>query len=121
MPAHSNRPRSAARKPQGRPTRGKTAVNRLRQVDHFVLRYDPGLLTRWDGAYAGALVVDLGYGAEAVTTLEMGERFHRLNPRLPVLGVEIDPERVAAAQPFATPQIFFRLGGFNLPLLPGEQ
>ncbi len=64
--------------------------------------------------------MDLGYGAEAVTTLEAAERFRRVNPALKVLGVEIEPERVAAALPFADARTFFRLGGFNLPLLPGE-
>lgn len=39
-----------------------------------------------------------------------------MNPSLPVLGVEIDPERVAAAQPFVERGLDFRLGGFNLPL-----
>jgi len=118
LPIHPKHP--ASHKPQGQVTRGKTASNRLRQVDHFVLRYDPGLLTRRDGAYANALVVDLGYGAEAITTLEMGARFRRLNPDLAILGVEIEPERVAAAQPYASEQTFFRLGGFNLPLQEGE-
>lgn len=110
----------APQKPQGQPTRGKTARNRLRQVDHFLLRYDPGLLTRRDGLFARALYVDLGYGAEAFTTLESAARFRKLNPELPVLGVEIDPERVAAARPFADERTFFRLGGFNLPLLSDE-
>ncbi len=86
-----------------------------------MLRYDPGLLTRRDGLFASALYVDVGYGAEAFTTLESAGRFRRLNPDLAVLGVEIDPERVAAALPFADQRTFFRLGGFNLPLLPGEQ
>jgi SAM-dependent methyltransferase len=113
-------PLAAPKKPQGQVTRGKTARNRLRQVDHFLLLYDPGLLTRADGDFAEALFVDLGYGAEAVTTLESAERFRRLNPALKVLGVEIDPERVAAALPFADSRTFFRLGGFNLPLQPGE-
>jgi hypothetical protein len=35
---------------------------------------------------------------------------------LPVLGIEIDPERVAAALPFREARVDFRLGGFNLPL-----
>lgn len=113
-------PLAAPKKPQGQATRGKTARNRLRQVDNFLLRYDPGLLTRADGEFEQALFVDLGYGAEAVTTLESAERFRRLNPGLKVLGVEIDPERVAAALPFADSHTFFRLGGFNLPLQPGE-
>ncbi|MCS6995224.1 MAG: hypothetical protein N2117_12100 [Anaerolineales bacterium] len=113
-------PLAVPKKPQGQVTRGKTARNRLRQVDNFVLRYDPALLTRRDGDFADALFVDLGYGAEAVTTLESAGRFRRLNPDLKVLGVEIEPERVAAALPFADERTFFRLGGFNLPLQPGE-
>jgi hypothetical protein len=104
------------KKPQGTVTRGKTARNRLRQVDNFLLLYEPGLISQaGDG-----LVVDLGYGAEAVTTLEMAARFRHLNPGLKILGVEIEPERVAAAQPFASEHTFFRLGGFNLPLVSGE-
>lgn len=114
MPA--KHPLSIPKKPQGQVTRGKTARNRLRQVDNFLLLYDPGLISRHDDA----LFVDLGYGAEAFTTLESAERFRRLNPELKVLGVEIEPERVAAGQPFADESTFFRLGGFNLPLQPGE-
>lgn len=113
-------PRVASRKPQGQPTRGKTAPNRLRRVDTFLALYDPGLFRREDGLFAGSLLVDLGYGFEPVTTLESAARLRRLNPDLPVLGVEIDPERVAAAQPYANGQTHFRLGGFNLPLLAGE-
>lgn len=113
-------PLAVPKKPQGQVTRGKTARNRLRQVDHFLLRYDPGLLARRDGDFANALYVDLGYGAEAVTTLESAGRFRRLNPDLPILGVEIEPERVAAALPFADERTFFRLGGFNIPLQPTE-
>lgn len=108
--------RHASRKPEGQPTRGKTARNRLRRVDNFVLQYDAPLLRRRDGPFREALFVDLGYGAEPVTTLESARRFRRVNPALPVLGVEIEPERVAAAQPFADALTQFRLGGFNLPL-----
>jgi hypothetical protein len=85
-------------------------------VDNFLLNYDPGLISRSDGLFAKALYVDLGFGAEPITTLESAARLRRLNPTLPVLGVEIDPERVAAAQPYAAEHTFFRLGGFNLPL-----
>ncbi|MGB0387116.1 MAG: hypothetical protein ACPGWR_20050 [Ardenticatenaceae bacterium] len=109
-------PRSVPRKPQGQATRGKTARNRLRRVDNFLLRYDGGLLRRQDGAYRRALFVDLGYGAEPITTLESAARLRRVNPDLPILGIEIDPERVAAAQAYADERTFFRLGGFNLPL-----
>lgn len=110
----------ASKKPEGQPTRGKTASNRLRRVDNFVLLYEPSLLTRTDGLFADALFVDLGYGFDARTTLESASRFRRLNPKLKILGVEIDRERVEAALPFADEKTFFRLGGFNLPLRPGE-
>jgi hypothetical protein len=105
-----------SRQPLGQPTRGKTTRNRLRRVDNFILLYDPGLVRRRDGDYAAAPFVDLGYGAEPWTTLESAERLRRLNPALPVLGIEIDPERVAASLPLADKLTQFRLGGFDLPL-----
>lgn len=113
-------PKAMPRRPQGQETRGKTARNRLRRVDNFLCLYDPALIRREHGPFANALFVDLGYGAEPFTTLESAARFRRLNPTLPVLGVEIDAERVATAQPFADERTHFRLGGFNLPLQAGE-
>lgn len=104
------------RRPQGQITRGKTAQNRLRRVDLFLARYDPALLRREDGAFAGAWLVDLGFGAEPFTTLETAARLRVLNPALRVLGVEIDRARVAAALPYTDAATEFRLGGFNLPL-----
>ena len=109
-----------SKKPEGQPTRGKTASNRLRRVDNFLLLYEPSLLTRTDGLFPRALFVDLGYGFEARTTLESAARFRRVNPELPILGVEIEKERVEAALPYADEKTFFRLGGFNLPLKEGE-
>lgn len=110
----------APKKPEGQITRGKTASNRLRRADNFILLYEPSLLTRTDGLFAKSLFIDLGYGFDARTTLESASRFRRINPDLPILGVEIDKERVEAALPFADDKTFFRLGGFNLPLLEGE-
>lgn len=116
-------PRS--RRPQGQPTRGKTARNRLRRVDTFFLLHAADLLRAAgleatgpgaDSRVAGAFFVDLGYGAEPTTTLETAARFRKLAPRLKILGVELDPARVAAAQPFADELTSFRRGGFNLPL-----
>ncbi len=118
----------------GQATRGKTASNRLRRVDNFILLYEPSLLTRTDGwptphlqlnqnercGVADSLFVDLGYGFDARTTLESAARFRRVNPDLRILGVEIDKERVEAALPYADDKTFFRLGGFNLPLTYGE-
>lgn len=110
----------ASKKPEGLPTRGKTASNRLRRVDNFILLYEPSLLTRTDGPFADSMFVDLGYGFDARTTLESASRFRRVNPNLKILGVEIDRERVNAALPFADEKTFFRLGGFNLPLKEEE-
>jgi len=112
--------RRVSKKPEGLPTRGKTASNRLRRVDNFIMLYEPSLLTRTDGLFTDAMFVDLGYGFDARTTLESASRFRRLNPKLKILGVEIDKERVEAALPFADEKTFFRLGGFNLPLKAGE-
>src|SRR5512133_220293 len=109
-----------SKKPEGQPTRGKTASNRLRRVDNFILLYEPSLLTRTDGLFADSMFVDLGYGFDARTTLESASRFRKVNPNLKVLGVEIDKERVEAALPYADEKTFFRLGGFNLPLKEGE-
>lgn len=110
----------ASKKPEGLPTRGKTAANRLRRADNFILLYEPSLLSRADGWFANSIFVDLGYGFDARTTLESASRFRRANPNLKILGVEIDQERVEAALPFADEKTFFRLGGFNLPLQEGE-
>lgn len=110
-----------SKKPEGQPTRGKTASNRLRRVDNFILLYEPALLTRTDDLFADSLFVDLGYGFDARTTLESAARFRRVNPDLKILGVEIDKDRVEAALPFADDKTFFRLGGFNLPMKAGER
>jgi len=107
-------------RPQGQITRGKTARNRLRRVDNFLCLYDPALIRQPDPPGQTSWFVDLGYGEEAFTALESAERLRRLNPALPVLGVEIDPERVERALPYEDSLTRFRLGGFNLPLLPGE-
>ncbi len=108
------------KKPIGLLTRGKTATNRLRRVDNFILLYEPSLLTRTDNLFADSMFVDIGYGSHPRTTLESANRFRTLNPNLKILGVEIDKDRVEAAQPFADDKTFFRHGGFNLPLQPNE-
>src|SRR5258706_8129694 len=103
-------------RPLGQATRGKTAPNRLRKTDVFLaLAYNEYV------RHMAGLYVDLGFGFFPITSVETLHRLRRLNPKLRVLGVEIDPERVAGAQPFEEPALSFRLGGFNLPLRPGEQ
>lgn len=97
-------------KPQGQPTRGKTALNRLRQVDIYIC-----LAWRHILAHQSALVVDIGYGEYAWTALEMHSRLMTIHPNISLLGIEIDPQRVENALPYANPpMIDFRLGGFNV-------
>lgn len=102
-----------ARRPLGTVTRGTTAPNRLRRVDRWLAAtYAPVLRGADD-----PLVVDLGYGASPVTTLELARRLRQVRPDLEVVGLEIDPARVAAAQPLAGEGVSFRHGGFELPPL----
>jgi hypothetical protein len=78
---------------------------------------------RWLGATqiprlrdaARPLVVDLGYGASAVTTLELVARLGAEVDGLEVVGLEIDPDRVRAVEADRDPpRIDFRVGGFEL-------
>lgn len=65
-------------------------------------------------AVADPMVVDLGYGATPVTTVELAERLGRVRPDVRVVGVEHDPGRVAAAAPAADPpRLTFVRGGFE--------
>jgi hypothetical protein len=60
------------------------------------------------------LVIDLGYGASSVTAVELADRLASLRSDIRVLGLEIDPLRVAAALPDADPpRLDFRVGGFE--------
>lgn len=101
----------------GQITRGKTAPNRLRRVDHFLCAYDPALIARPGTAF----YVDLGYGSSPGTALESARRLRHLNPELSMLGVEIKQERVDRALPFRDRLTDFRQGGFQLPLRSGEE
>jgi hypothetical protein len=78
----------------GLTTRGTTAPNRLRRVDRWLAAVHGRLLR---ASAAPPLVVDLGYGASPVTTVELAARLRRVRPDVRVVGLEIDPERVAAA------------------------
>jgi len=95
----------------GQPTRGTTAPNRLRRVDRWLL----WALAEPLSQSIAPLVVDLGFGAAPVTTVELSRRLRSRYPSGRVLGLEIDPERVAAAQVAAeAPQLDFAIGGFEL-------
>jgi hypothetical protein len=95
----------------GLPTRGTTNANRLRRVDQWLLATQVPRLRD----SARPLVVDLGYGSSAVTTLELVERLGPEVDRLEVVGLEIDPARVAAVEADRDPpRVDFRVGGFEL-------
>jgi hypothetical protein len=95
----------------GLPTRGTTNANRLRRVDRWLLATQVPRLRD----SARPLVVDLGYGASAVTTLELVERLSPEVNGLEVVGLEIDPARVAAVEADRDPpRVDFRVGGFEL-------
>ncbi|MEZ4321510.1 MAG: class I SAM-dependent methyltransferase [Myxococcota bacterium] len=108
------------KQPVGHATRGKTAAVRLRRLDRFLLRTEEPLFRRHTGLWRDAAYIDLGYGARPTTTLEAAADLRRVNPGLLVIGVEIDPERVAAAAPFADERTRFRRGGFEVPLQSDE-
>jgi hypothetical protein len=64
---------------------------------------------------ADPLVIDLGFGASPVTTLELAARLAPVRADLRVLGLEIDADRVAAASVVAAPPgLDFARGGFEL-------
>ncbi|CAN5145951.1 hypothetical protein BH09ACT5_BH09ACT5_03190 [soil metagenome] len=95
--------------PIGQVTRGTTGTNRLRRIDRWIAQL-PALRRA-----STPLVVDLGYGASATTTLELHQRLSRVRPDVEVVGIEIDPARVALASNSARPGVSFRLGGFEVP------
>lgn len=95
-------------KPVGAITRGTTGINRLRRSDRW-LSHDPLVVERLRSA-ADPLVVDLGYGASPVTTLELAARLRRVRADVRVVGLEIDPERVVPARD----GVHFARGGFEL-------
>ena len=112
--------------PIGAITRGTTNTNRLRRVDRFIARTPA--FRRPDAP----LVVDLGFGASAVTALETAARLRRTKPLVHVHGLEIDPGRVRTASrqledvaagrsPFPPDlSVSVGLGGFETPTPDGR-
>ncbi|MFI1409613.1 class I SAM-dependent methyltransferase [Streptomyces sp. NPDC020707] len=101
-----------AAKPVGTVTRGTTNPNRLRRMDRWIAATHGAALRRADDPVA----VDLGYGAAPWTAVELLQRLRTAAPRARVVGVEIDPARVAAAKPYERDGLRFRHGGFEIPL-----
>ena len=93
------------------PTRGTTAANRLRRADRWLIGS-----ARVRAALQSCdhpIVVDLGYGRLPVTTTELAARLRAVTPAVRVIGLEIDPQRVADAHS-TDPAVEFAVGGFEL-------
>lgn len=94
--------------PEGVITRGTTGINRLRRSDRWLVHDQ--LVRRVLADTVDPLVVDLGYGASPVTTLEFARRLRAVRAETRVVGLEIDPLRVVAGREGVT----FARGGFEL-------
>jgi hypothetical protein len=108
-------------RPDGEITRGTTNPGRLRRVDRWITQAQLAVLRAGDRP----LVVDLGFGASPVTTVELYRRIRAVAPRAEVVGLEIDSERVSlACRRLASlraggdelPGLSFGVGGFELPV-----
>jgi len=111
----ARKPRLAAGRARtlGLPTRGTTNPNRLRRVDRWMVGTPQVADVLRDAP--DPLVVDLGYGATPITTVEMARRLRTVRPDVRVLGLELDADRVAAGVAAADPPwLEFRRGGFEL-------
>lgn len=100
-------------RPVGTVTRGTTAPNRLRRVDRWLIGVHGAQLR---ATVEAPLVIDLGYGAHPITTVELADRLSVVRSDIQMIGLEIDPSRVAAALPYVRAGLEFRLGGFELPV-----
>ncbi|MGW1074371.1 class I SAM-dependent methyltransferase [Streptomyces sp. NPDC002537] len=102
-------------RPIGTATRGTTNPNRLRRMDRWIAHAHGPALRRSDDPIA----VDLGYGAAPWTAVELLARLRTVCAAAEVVGVEIDPARVAAAKPYERDGLSFAHGGFEVPLGAG--
>ncbi|MEU9704689.1 class I SAM-dependent methyltransferase [Streptomyces sp. NPDC047981] len=106
----------AVSRPVGTATRGTTNPNRLRRMDRWIASTHGPALRR---SAEPPVAVDLGYGAAPWTAVELLTRLRTADPRTEVVGIEIEPARVAAAKPYERAGLTFLHGGFEVPV-PGE-
>ncbi|MGH3310814.1 MAG: class I SAM-dependent methyltransferase [Streptomyces sp.] len=105
-------------RPVGTATRGTTSPNRLRRMDRWLAAVHGPALRR---SLLPPLAVDLGYGAAPWTAVELLARLRTVRAGTGVVGVEIDPARVAAARPYEREGLSFVRGGFEVPLPAGRR
>ncbi|MEV0092242.1 class I SAM-dependent methyltransferase [Streptomyces sp. NPDC050738] len=104
-------------RPVGAVTRGTTNPNRLRRMDRWIAAAHGRALASADDP----LAVDLGYGAAPWTAVELLARLRTAAPAAEVVGIEIEPARVAAAKPYEREGLTFAHGGFEVPLPGGRR
>lgn len=109
---------AARDRPVGTITRGTTNPNRLRRCDRWLAGPQGWRLRR---SPSPPVVVDLGYGASPITAVELHDRLRRVRPDVQVVGIEIDPVRVAAGKALEREGLSFRIGGFEVPLDGGAR
>lgn len=99
-------------RPVGAITRGTTNPGRLRRVDNWLTWRHAAMLR----ALPDPHIVDLGFGATPITTIELAARLRTaVGRRVRVTGLEIDAVRVEHARPAADPPwLRFDRGGFEL-------
>lgn len=102
-------------RPVGEVTRGTTAPNRLRRCDRWITGPQAWRLR----GSPTPLVVDLGYGRTPVTAAELHTRLRDVRADVQVVGIEIEPDRVADALHLQQPGLSFVRGGFEIPV-PGQ-
>ena len=103
----------ALKKPVGAITRGTTNPNRLRRIDRYLTQFT------FLRQLTDPIAVDLGYGKTPVTAVELLARLEKVAPGIRVLGIEIDPARVADAKSLEHSRLAFEHGGFEVPLPKG--
>ncbi|MBK3647333.1 class I SAM-dependent methyltransferase [Streptomyces sp. MBT33] len=102
----------AIRRPVGNVTRGTTNPNRLRRMDRWIAAVQGRALR----GGVEPVAIDLGYGAAPWTAVELLERLRGVAPLVRVVGVEIEPARVAAAKEYEREGLVFVHGGFEIPV-----
>ena len=92
--------------------RRQTRPGRLALLDRVTLALEASLLSRRDGLWAQAPVVDIGIGSLPWTTVELAARVAPLQ----VIGVDDSADVVERARGFETPNVSFMCGSFSLPM-----
>lgn len=97
------------RKPDPREIRGRTRAGRLRGLESYFIGAYREVIAAGEGP-----AVDLGFGDEAVTTLEWARALRAIRPDMQVIGVETEAWRVEAAREEAGGEAEFLKAGFEL-------